>query len=216
MGVRRTQATEDLDDLTAAGPEHRRVLDELGWLNRWLGTTRRTVDAVLSVAAPDAHIVDLGCGGGHLLAALREARPEATLTAVDGNPAALQMCRERVPDVRTVCDDITAASFTAPAADVLVSTHFLYHFDDEALCAFFSRHPDPAVVMVELRRRALSRQLFRLLTPLVSAWTLRDGLVAIDRAFTPDELQAVLPGFELRVGAFEMVAVRSTSRGRTD
>lgn len=211
----RSHRPERLDDLDAAGPEHARVLDELGLLNRYLGTTRRAVRAVLEVTPEAPTIVDLGCGGGHLLAALREHLPGATLIGVDGNQAALAACTERVPGVHTVCADLCDPSFVAPDADVLVSSHFLYHLDDEAFVRFVERHRG-AFVLVELRRTWWAPYLFGLLRPLLSSWTYRDGLVALERAFTAGRLRSLLPDWDHRVGLFDIVTVRSTSRGPTD
>lgn len=204
----RSSAPERLDDLDSSGPEYRRVLDELAWLNRWLGTHARTVAAVRSLGITAPRIVDLGCASGDVLLALRQAFPDAELIGIDGNPTALDVASRRL-DATWLQADILASDFQLPPCDVVVSTHFLYHFADASFRDFVQRHPDRAFVVVELERSKLAGVLFQWIVGwFVSTWTLQDGLQALRRAFTRAELQALVPGFDVRPGLVEMVAVR--------
>ena len=136
MVAARQHEPERLDDLTVRGPDHERVLGELARINRWFATTARVVRAARSLRLPrGASIVDIGCGGGDVLAALRRTFPDARLTGIDGNPATIAFARRNV-DAEFIEADILAPDFVAPRCDLAVSTHFLYHLPKDALSPF--------------------------------------------------------------------------------
>lgn len=205
----RDHTPEALDDLSVEGPDLDRVLRELAWINRWSGATRRVLAAVQKVAGPRPHVVDLGCGAGDLLGALKGELPGARLTGIDGNGAVLRHAASRVSGAEWVQADILDPGFVTPPCDVVVSTHFLYRLSDEALRGFVARQPAKRWVIGELRRSSWAYGGFGGMGPLaLSQWTVDDGQRALRRSWTPNELRAALgSGFELRVGLLHMVAV---------
>jgi malonyl-CoA O-methyltransferase len=76
------------------------------------------VKAVLSVLGPNDDVVEVGCGAGHVLKAVREARPGSTYTGVDISDALLA----RVPaDVRTLRGSLEAIPCAEDRFDVAFS-----------------------------------------------------------------------------------------------
>ena len=212
MGLTRSHRAERLDDLTVHGPDHERVLRELAQINRWSATTARVVRAVRSLPlSRRPTIVDIGCGGGDLLAALRRVRPEARLIGIDGNPATIAVARRTV-DAEFIEADIVDPAFVAPPCDLAVSTHFLYHLPDGSLRDFIDRQQAKSWVIAELRRSRVAAAAFGLLgRPLLSQWTVADGVQAVRRSYTLSELRAELgPDWTIRPGPFEMIASRSS------
>ncbi len=205
----RDDTPEALDDLSVEGPALDRVLRELASINGWTGVRRSMVRAVSERASLGAHVVDLGCGAGDLLAAVRASRPDLRLTGVDGNRAVVEHAAARVPTADWVCADILEPSFEVPRCDVVVSTHFLYRLTDRALRGFVVRQPTSHWVIGELIRSSWSYGAFGAMGPLVlSRWTVDDGQRALRRSWTPEELRAALgPGFEVQAGWLHMVAV---------
>lgn len=205
---------ERLDDLGLAGPDHERVLDELEWLNRWLGNHRAVAFAVRRAVRARGltavRVVDVGCGSGDVLAAigrvLRADGIAATLTGIDGNPATVALAAQRHPEAtfaraELVADAVGAEPFAVPPCDLVVTSQFLYHLDDDAAVACLRRWVDAAgdVVVSELTRSRLAAALFRGLgwAARLRPETVDDGVRALGRSWTARELDGLLA----RVGA---------------
>ena len=197
---------EELDDLTLSGPALERTLADLGRLNRALGNTRAVTRAVLSALPPSAApatVAELACGGGDLLAAVGAAlaergAPPARLLGLDGNPHTVAWASAQHPGVRFVVADATAPDLALPeGCDVLFISHFLYHLPDaEALVLLRRLLPQVrrAIILSELVRSRAALWGFGLLAAGlgVAPLTRRDGRRAIQRAWTPAELRALL------------------------
>lgn len=84
--------------------------------------------AALAGRAGQGTAVDVGCGGGELLEALRPARG----IGVDLNPAAIEMARERHPAFEFYLGDACALELPDSWADCVVSMHLIEHLPDPA------------------------------------------------------------------------------------
>lgn len=87
-------------------------------------------------------VLDLGAGTGLLSAKVREARPEAALTLLDGAPAMLEQARAQLGDDRVeyVAADLTDALPGAPASwCAVVSALAIHHLDDAGKRHLFAR-----------------------------------------------------------------------------
>jgi 2-polyprenyl-3-methyl-5-hydroxy-6-metoxy-1,4-benzoquinol methylase len=89
--------------------------------------------AVVAAAArhlpPGGRVLDVGCGVGHVLALLEEARPDARLHALDGDDRCLAITRSRVGDVTARPFDLEGL-LDEPlpwAVDQILLSHVLEH-----------------------------------------------------------------------------------------
>jgi SAM-dependent methyltransferase len=82
-------------------------------------------------------VLDLGCGPGRGLAALRKALPGVRLTGIDLSPFLLERARDRLPagEAELVHGDIRALPWEAGSFDAVVSHHVLGHLPATAASA---------------------------------------------------------------------------------
>lgn len=80
--------------------------------------SRPFTELVARVPGSPATVVDLGCGPGHLTAALRARWPEARVTGVDTSPAMIEQARTADPDTQYVLADLSTDRHTA---DLVIS-----------------------------------------------------------------------------------------------
>lgn len=204
----RAHRPEQLDNLHMGGETLHQTLDELSRLNRLIGNTATVSRAVLKMVrslpeGESVRIVDLGCGGGDLLLSLarllRTQGIEADLLGIEGNPHSVEYAQQQAadfPEVRFETGDILHENFACPVCDVVVSSHFLYHFSDQQLKTFLEKNQNRVRigwVISELHRSAIAYQFFRVMGPLLGlqALTRADGLLAIRRAFRREELESI-------------------------
>lgn len=204
----RSQQTEQLDNFALTGTQLQKTLSELGHINWLFGNTRTLKRAIRKeiqrARIQQVTIVDLGCGGGDVLAAIAA---DATnrdysvrLIGIDGNPASLAFAKaqwDSIENLEFLEADILSASFQLPKCDFLISSHFLYHFKDENLPPFLHKQlkrVQYGAIFSELDRHFLALQLFKFVSLLLgySKMTRQDGQTAVRRAFRQKELQHIL------------------------
>jgi len=182
-------------------------LNELTSINRLLGNTKITLNAVIEIvqANPEKvfHIIDLGCGAGDNLRAIGdwcfENDREINLTGIDGNEYILDHAKSQKS--KTKIDfkqaDILDAQFELEACDILISSHFIYRFTDDQLVDFINKSikkVDKAIIFSELQRHVFSYYAFTFFGRLLSfkPMILQDGLKAIKNSFQEKELKNIL------------------------
>lgn len=203
----RSAEKEKLDDLSLQGEPLHKALKSLAWINRWFGNQRAVINAILSICEKEKkplHIIDLGCGGGDLILAvakaLRKKGIEFTITGIDGNANSLGYAEINCAgfaEIKFLHADILNDEFKIEPCDILISSHFIYHFSEEGLIRFL-RNNSPviarAIIFSELERRRFAILLFKLgrfLLP-ISKLAKQDGLLAIKRSFTKKEWLSIL------------------------
>lgn len=204
----RYQGHETMDDPQFSGPELFRALQHLKYINRHFGNydaVRRAVDQVIvhNPGTESLHIVDLGCGGGDLMCYLdgylRNKGIEVKFTGIEINAHIIKRAGDRACrnlKVEFIEADVLAPDFEIPNCDILMASHFIYHFTHDGLQEFVKRnlhHVKLAYVFSELRRSRRSYWLFKIFGPVVfpGRITILDGLIAIRRAFTIREMHNV-------------------------
>lgn len=202
----RYRGAEQMDSPDFSGRELRLALRHLARINRWFGNYRSVSLAIQKLLSERSdheplHIVDLGCGGGDLMCHLnqffRRQNIHVRFTGIDINPHILEKAGRRMcndENVNFTCADILRESFQVPHCDIVISSHFVYHFNENELLEFIDKNRSRvryAFIFSELLRSRTSYLLFavfgRLLFP--GRLTIADGLVAIRRSFRIGELR---------------------------
>ncbi len=210
---KRSTDQEELDNLDLSGNPLHRTLDGLSIINRFLGNTNATlrkVKPIITKSGRPLKIIDLGCGGGDNLRAIADwchrNHHTVQLTGIDGNPHILTYAASKnknAVSIKYLQADILAPSFTLPACDLLISSHFIYHFSDKALSDFLKKNKkniSQKIIFSELRRSKMAYFLFKtgnIFLPF-SKMVKSDGLKAIRRSFTKNELKKILQEAAIR------------------
>ncbi|MEO1450285.1 MAG: SAM-dependent methyltransferase, partial [Bacteroidota bacterium] len=93
--MKRSDAPELMDDLTADGPVVDQTLRELDFINKWLGGNQLSSQALLKLWPEDEHeteltLLDLGCGSGDIIRRMQDRiiklGGRLMATGLDANP----------------------------------------------------------------------------------------------------------------------------------
>lgn len=205
----RYRGSEQMDNPDFSGDELRLALKHLERINRWFGNYR-SVRLALEKLIPDIqehdplHIVDIGCGGGDLMCHLNQYFQKKNIavrfTGIDVNPHILKKAGRRMcndDNVEFQRADVLDKCFQVPHCDVVISSHFIYRFNQNELGEFLKRNRSRVkygFIFSDLLRSRTSYLLFALLGRLIfpGRVTIADGLVAIRRSFRFGELQKTI------------------------
>ncbi len=214
---KRSTEQEALDNLNLSGTLLHQTLDGLSIINRFLGNTNATFNAVKPIilhSRVPLKIIDLGCGGGDNLRAIatwcHRRKYPVQLIGIDGNAHILAYAKSKNTNsvsIQYQQANILDPAFKLPACDLLISSHFIYHFSDEALIRFLKTSKSnisKSILFSELRRSKLAYSLFKLGNVFLpfSSMVKKDGLKAIRRSFTKSELENILR--EAEIGDFKL------------
>ncbi|MEL6592717.1 MAG: methyltransferase domain-containing protein [Bacteroidota bacterium] len=234
MWQSRSNKAEWLDQLDTSGPDLTQTLHQLSLINRWLGTHQsiiRALDQVVKTQdkSEGIMILDLGCGGGDLLRKVadwgRKRDFQLKLIGLDGNAHTLEYATQQsldYPEIHFLQQDLLTDTNWPSGVDLVISSQFLYHYDDAQLATVFkqvSTQSRLGLIASELHRNPLAYALFALLTFFLPVHPMirHDGLQAIKRAFRRAELRSILRSsglsdFRLRwVWAFRFQLIIFTS-----
>jgi SAM-dependent methyltransferase len=181
----RSQTPELMDDPAFAQDMRESFHMELARLNRMLGNDKLVIDRLRRT--PPKRVVDIGCGQGALLAAVRSATG-AQVLGVDlhGDP------RKRY-GVEILEADATVSKL--PECDVAVSVLTMHHLTENQIVALIRnvRRSAKRFLIVDLVRHPLPLALFSVFVrPWIDRLVYLDGMQSIRRAFTPQELRALV------------------------
>lgn len=201
---RRATTPELMDTEEVSFEEFRACLADLATVNRWTLAYRPTLaflDRVIARGWPQnvpLRVLDIGSGYGDMLrhiAAWGKARGVTLeLVGVDMNPWSERAAREATPTSLGI-EWVTADAFAyAPdeRVDVIVSSLFTHHLDDEALVRFLSFMHERAAVgwfVNDLHRHPIPYAFFTRWSRLARfhRFVQHDGPVSITRAFSADD-----------------------------
>ena len=203
----RSTEKEQLDNLDLGGETLHKSLDGLSLINRFLGNTNATfatVKPVILSSTVPLKIIDLGCGGGDNLRAIAKwcnaNNHKVQLIGIDGNQYIVDYAQSKNTSgiqIEYQQADILSPHFELPNCDILMSSHFVYHFSDGELTQFLikaSKKVKHKIIFSELQRSPLAYSLFALGSFFMpfNALVKQDGKRAIERAFTRSELELIL------------------------
>ena len=168
----------------------------------WGGVYRAHVRPRLRALGRPARVLDLGCGGGDVVARLAGLAAHDGLdvewVGADPDPRALEAARERErPGVRFVSRGSAELLAGGERFDLVLSNHVLHHLDSAQLREFTDDSralARSAVLHAYIARSRLAYGLYAAgVTPLAPGTFLRtDGLRSIRRSYRADELARAL------------------------
>jgi len=201
--------SEEMDNLDLAGSTLTSTLTGLSRINKFLGNSNavlRHLKPIIRQSKTPLKIIDLGCGGGDLLLSIAEfcetQNISIQLIGMDGNPNIVKYCIDRsqqFPMLQFQVADILDSNFQLPQCDLLISSHFMYHFTDAQLIHFLKHSKEKVstkIIFSDLQRSVISYRLFQLIglvfrfPPMIR----KDGLKAITRSFRRRELERIIKG----------------------
>jgi ubiquinone/menaquinone biosynthesis C-methylase UbiE len=201
-----------LDDTAALAAN----LRDLSWINRHLGgiaLSQRALDALVGGRPGPLTFLDIGTGAADIPAALQlaearrgrelrvvalENRAEVVAAALAGSPELASR-----PGFKLLVGDGRALSERDGSHDVVHASMVLHHLaPDEAVVLLreMARVAGIGIIVNDLARGRLAWLGAWLLTHTLTRgrWTRNDGPLSVRRAYTPDEMQALLARAGLR------------------
>lgn len=193
-----------MDEPGLDAPRHVRALDALGRANAVSRTAATLWPFIRAAARADSgcplRVLDLACGGGHVLVSLARRAARLGIRAEwlgwDVSPVAVEYARtlalrRGVTEVRFDAGDARRGPLPA-GVDIALCTLFLHHLEDTEAVSLLRRMRDAAgtgVVVSDLRRSALGVAFTRVGCRVLSACDVFriDGMRSIRAAFTTAE-----------------------------
>lgn len=223
LAARDTVIRELMDDPECDLDRLHATLRRFATVNRlisgWGGVYRSRIRPLLAGLGRPARVLDVGCGGGDVVARLARLAERDGLAArwlgIDPDDRALSVARRYAgPGIRFESIDSSALRAAGERFDLVLSNHVLHHLPTREFAAFaddslaLSRG---LVLHGDIERGRLAYGLYAVgVTPLAPGTFLRtDGLRSIRRSYTAPELAAALgaPWRVVRPAAFRLLAV---------
>jgi SAM-dependent methyltransferase len=213
----RTEQPELLDLPTTPAGVRRRIIEDVDRVNRMLGVYPRIVRrlapmieaARLARRGQPVRVLDIGCGAGGLVFRLatwaRRRRIPIELTGCDFDAASIAVAQRKAWEsgdrVAFRVMDARQLPLAAGEVDVAVTQFMLHHLPPGDAALVLSELDRVAAVnwlAFDLRRnlRALPA-LWALLRLTTEATTVHDGLVSLRRAYSMQEVRAMIEAAEL-------------------
>lgn len=195
----------DRDDIPFA--DIQRNMQELDAINRRLGGHDITLDGIVAlimdrpVFNQQLSIVEIGCGGGDNLRAIKEwgayTRLPLKLTGIDLNPAciAYAQAQKRNHGIQFLCADYRQVQFGAKP-DIVFSSLFCHHFTEAELVAqlkWMAQNSALGFFINDLHRHPLAYYAIKILTALFSRSYLvkNDAPLSVKRGFRKADWQTI-------------------------
>jgi 2-polyprenyl-3-methyl-5-hydroxy-6-metoxy-1,4-benzoquinol methylase len=198
LSQRSTQA-ERMDTDCVDFDDYSRCLRDLSRVNVVTMTHRPMLSWLAKHARAGFSLLDIACGHGDALRAVRARYPEARLTGIDLNPWATRAARqatEPAAGIEFINDDAFAYK-PAQKFDFIITSQFTHHLTNEQIVGFLRWLPENAAkgwFVSDLQRHVIPYYGFPLLAR-IARWhrlVREDGQISIARAFIPAEWEALL------------------------
>lgn len=173
------------------------------FVSRWRGVYCQRIRPLLS-ATSDTTLLDIGCGGGDIAAALaRWAVRDGlrlSITAIDPDERAIGYARANNTLPSLTFRSVHSSALVAEGAsfDVVISNHLLHHLDQEQLQGLLNDSQiltQRLAIHSDIARSPLAHALFSVgtLPFFPGSFIRKDGMTSIKRSYTAAELRAILP-----------------------
>ena len=192
--AQRSREKEIMDDLDCSGPVLEQTLRELKTINRLLGgngVTNRGLSQVVQRFPQDHYsLVDLGCGGGDMIAVMQAWASKKHIPiqfiGADANANTIDLAKERQASLKGIhwqVANVFDPGFLDEQVDIATCTLFTHHFTDEELVQLFQglkRKVRLAIVINDLHRHPLAYYSIKWLT----RWFSKSPMVQNDAALS--------------------------------
>jgi len=201
----RSTQSEIMDDFSMKGELLQRTLDQIAWINQWLGGNRVTINGLKTLLETvpgdqEITIIDLGCGSGDMLRAvaqiMRNEKRPARLIGIDANLFTVNYAKAlstAFPEISYLNAMIPSDELSQLNYDIVLGTLFFHHFEDDEMQDCLTQIISKArigVVINDLHRSNLAIFLFKILTIFIPNPMVReDGVTSIKRGFKRLELR---------------------------
>tara|TARA_R110000868_G_scaffold338866_1_gene599604 strand:+ start:508 stop:1221 length:714 start_codon:yes stop_codon:yes gene_type:complete len=201
----RTDAIEIMDDFSINGKILHRTLDTLANINKWLGGNKVTLNGLKKVLKyhpkkEPLTIIDLGCGSGDMLRKVASFGKKGGYTfrliGIDANKDAMVYARQlskNYPEISFTDCDVFSEEFESLTYDVVLSTLFLHHFDENQIINLLSslkKRAKLGIVVNDLHRHPMAYYLFKMVCLTIkNKMIIEDGLTSILRGFKRKDLE---------------------------
>ena len=152
------------------------------------GAIRIDLQHIADMVAPGSRVLDIGCGDGALLAHLKDRLRLERAIGVDLEPPP-----HLAPGIEVFAADATRDPL--PKAEVGICALTLHHLLDDQVIALIrnARRSVRKLICLDLVRHPLPLALYKIfMCPLLNEVAANDGCQSIRRAFTPEELRALV------------------------
>lgn len=202
-----TRSNEDeiMDDFALESEILDPVLKELEVINKLLGGFNVFYDAFKKVKLSNGDSVcDWGCGGGDSLKVLnsyfKKQKLQINLIGIDATPSTVNFATKRHQNNANIqfrLADVLKENFNSNEFDVVISSLFTHHFDDEKwvlLIQKMTNAASKAVIINDLHRHWFAYYSIGFLTKILSKSPMvkHDSKVSVLRSFKKSELKNLL------------------------
>lgn len=204
MFSHRSREKELLDSDNIPTKDLYRNLDELDFINHWLGGYSVSFDALkkLLLKGKNPHLVDIGCGGGDTLKRIQNWADlngiSLELTGIDLKETCIRYCKEKHQNsrIRFIEDDYRNIGNHISKVDIIHACLFCHHLSEAEIIDLlkFSVQNKAILVINDLHRHWLAWASIRLLTRLFSRSYLvkNDAPLSVLRGFSAKEWKAMI------------------------
>ncbi len=207
--INRSTTVEIMDDLDCKGEVVDQTLQELDFINRWLGgnaVTLHGLDLLLKSTpiAEEITIADVGCGSGEILRLIanlaKKSGKKITLIGIDANPNIIDFAKRhsaKFDNLHFETANIFSEEFKKREFDIVLCTLFLHHFAHEELVTIFQslkKQANKGIVVNDIHRHPFAYYSIKWLTQLFSnsAMVKFDAPLSVLRAFKKEDLKRIL------------------------
>lgn len=203
----RSSDEEIMDDLSYEGEILDKTLQELHFINTWLGGNHVILSGLEELVngvqkkLPDVlRIADLGCGGGDLMKLManwaKKKKLKVEITGIDANAYTVAYAKKNTqdfPEIIYKSINIHDPQFAQTKFDIITCTLFCHHFDQEQLALLFAQFKNQVtlgIVINDIHRHWFAYHSIRILTSLFSKSYMvqHDAKLSVLRAFKKSEL----------------------------
>lgn len=202
---KRSTEAEMMDDFSLGGEIINPIMDELEVVNKLLGGYSVFFDAFKKLNLKDGMTIsDWGCGGGDSLRVLagwaRKKNLKLNFVGVDATATAIDYARQKAlkfPEISFIHVDVLSDDLKKDQFDVVISSLFTHHFENESWIALMKKMLDCskyAVIVNDLNRHWFAYHSIGILTQLFSKSVMvkHDSKLSVLRGFTREELEQLL------------------------
>lgn len=173
-------------------------------LGRWNKIYKKWIRPVIQARNKPVSILDIGCGGGDILALLSDLclrdQFDVHLTGIDPDPRAIDFVNQKKwpGNVDFSCATASDLSNNNKKYDIVLSNHLMHHLSSTELlnmCNDAVSLAQQLVLFSDIERSDVGFAAFSLISPLIfrNSFIAGDGITSIKRSYTRKELQQHLP-----------------------